>query len=121
MLTDISFYVIIPLLQELGGMIILNISDNLNYIDFHLLEGQVDIILKALELYAYNLHFTFSREEDYELLNSLIYYAYNSILERYSNNSYRIGYDVSKNCRLEIEHKKKKLYYDTKKYYKKVS
>lgn len=84
------------------------------------MECQADIVLRALELYTYNLHFTFSKEDDYELLNSLLFYTYEEILSRYSNNQYRIGYDVEKTCSLELNRIRKKKYF-TIKSFRKVS
>lgn len=97
-----------------------HLSENINFIDFRLLECQVDIVLRALELYTYNLHFTFCREENYEILNSLIYYTYESIMSKYSNCQYRVGYDIEKTCKLELNRIRQQKYFNEKKF-KKVS
>lgn len=92
----------------------------LHKIDFSLLEPEVDMILRALELYAYNLHFVVkSGTEDYSMCNILIFHTYNEIMAHYANNRYQCGYNPLKNCKLEIDRMKKKNYYGKKKYYKK--
>lgn len=83
-----------------------------------LLEGQVDIILEALELYAFNFHKVYAIDKDSDLedlRNCLLYHTYEYILSKKGSNSYRVGYDVSKNCRLEHQHKKRVIYYSRKK------
>lgn len=93
-------------------------TDSVNYITFNLLEGQVDIVLKSLELYAFNLHNVFAVDKDSELedlRNSLLYHTYNEILSNYNSNKYRIGYNVSSECRRQVERKKKLKYYEAKK------
>ena len=93
-------------------------TDSINYISFNLLEGQVDIILKSLELYAFNLHNVFAVDKDSELedlRNTLLYHTYNEILGTYKTNKYTIGYNVPKQCKMQIESKKKIKYYSTKK------
>ena len=77
------------------------LSNNINKIEFSLLECQVDIVLRALELYAYNVHYCFSPSEEYEHLNTMLFYTYEGILSNYSRNSYKIGYNVSETCALE--------------------
>lgn len=37
-----------------GGIYLFN-TDSISYVEFRLLEGQVDLILEALQLYAFNL------------------------------------------------------------------
>lgn len=90
-------------------------TNNINYIDLHLLEGQVDIILRSLELYAFNFHNVYaidvnSNKED--LRNALLFHTYNEILSNLVNNKYRIGYDVTKECKLKYERKRKIKYYN---------
>lgn len=100
-----------------GGIYIFNI-DSINYIDLRLLEGQVDLILEALELYAFNFHKVYAIDKDSDLedlRNCLLYHTYEQILNKKTNDSYRIGYDVSKYCRLEHERKKRVIYYSKKK------
>lgn len=95
-------------------------SDNLNKIEFTLYEPQVDMILHALELYAYNIHFIVKKgTEDYSMYNILIFHTYQQIMAHYSSNRYIAGYDPLKNCQLEIDRMKKKNYYQTRNYYKK--
>lgn len=86
--------------------------DAINYIEFKLLEGQVDLILDALELYAFNLHKVWPVDKDSnleDLRNCLLYHTYETILSKYSRN--KIGYDVSKECRLIVDRKKRKIFY----------
>lgn len=86
--------------------------DSINYIEFKLLEGQVDLILDALELYAFNLHKVWPVDKDSnleDLRNCLLYHTYEEILSNY--NRYRIGYNVSKECRLIVERKKRTIFY----------
>lgn len=93
-------------------------TDSVNYITFNLLEGQVDIVLKSLELYAFNLHNVFAVDKDSDLedlRNSLLYHTYNQILSSYNSNKYRIGYNVSYECKRQVENKKKIKYYSAKK------
>lgn len=91
------------------------LSNNINKIDFSLLECQADIVLRALELYAYNLHYCFTRTEEYEHINTMLYHTYESLLATYSNNRYRIGYDVLENCELQSNRIKKYNYYKSRK------
>lgn len=95
----------------------MKLSENINKIEFSLLECQADIVLHALELYAYNLHFTFSRDEDYEILNTMLFHTYEGILARYSSNSYKIGYDVEHKCLQEAQAVKKRNYCQVKAMY----
>lgn len=58
-------------------------TDNINYIDFHLLEGEVDLILRSLELYAFNFHNVYDIDKDSnreDLRNALLFHTYNEIL-----------------------------------------
>lgn len=98
---------------------IIKLSENINKIEFSLLECQADIVLHALELYAYNLHFTFNQNEDYEILNTMIFHTYEGILSRYTSNSYKIGYDVLYKCSQESQSIKKRNYYQRRAMYRK--
>lgn len=90
-------------------------SDFTNRINYEFYEFQVDMILKALELYAYNLHYIGRKScEDYEQSNIILYHLYNEILSHYNNNKH-IGYNPSYNCKLEIDKLKKKNIYNFKK------
>ena len=76
--------------------------DDINFIDIRLLEGQIDLILRALELYAFNLHNTWGIEVDedlQELRNATLFHTYHELLGKKLDSSYRIGYDVEENCR----------------------
>lgn len=98
----------------------MNFSDNIHKIDFSLYEPTVDIILRALELYAYNLHYLVKQgTDDYYYCNMLILHAYNGILVNYRDNRFQSGYNPIKNCQLEIDRYKKKNYFEKKNYYKK--
>lgn len=95
-------------------------SDMLHKVDFSLYEPQVDMVLHALELYAYNLHFVCKdATEQYEIFNVLIFHTYQQIMAHYSSEKYKSGYEPLKNCQLEIDRMKKKNYYEVKNYYKK--
>ena len=91
-------------------------TDSINYIEFKLLEGQVDLVLEALQLYAFNLHKVWAIDKDSEiedLRNALLYHTYEHILEKYNNT--KISYDVLSSCRLERQRKRKQIYYNAKK------
>lgn len=91
-------------------------NKNIKYVDLKLLYGQVDLILEALELYAFNFHKVWAIDKDSDLedlRNSLIFHTYEQILSKYNN--YKIGYNVLENCILEKNRKKKFLYYKNKK------
>ena len=88
-------------------------TDKINIIELKLLEGQIDLILRALELYAFNLHNTWGIEIDsdlQELRNALIFHTYEGLLSVKTSNNYKIGYDAAENCREELMRKKKKVY-----------
>ena len=83
------------------------------FIDVRLLEGQVDLILRAMELYAFNLHHTWGinyDEDIQELRNALLFHTYEELINKKNNTEYQIGYDVTHNCRKILTSKKKKLY-----------
>lgn len=92
-------------------------TDNIIPKEIKLLDGQIDILLKALELYAFNLHNTWGIEVDNnlnELRNSLVFHTYESLLAQ-KNREYKISYDVIKEYKLEQDRKRKKTYYMAKK------
>ena len=94
-------------------------NNHIRYVDLHLLTGQVDLILEALELYAFNLHkvWAVSRDNELEeLRNALLFHTYEGILDKYNTSSYRIGYDVMKECDLQIVRNKKGKYEKIKKF-----
>lgn len=92
-------------------------SDNIHKINFSLYEPEIDMILHALELYAYNMHFVVKKgTDDYELYNILIFHTYNEIMSHYSSNKYVSGYNPLHNCELEINRMKKKNFYERKNY-----
>lgn len=94
---------------------------NTNKINFSFYEFQIDMLLHALELYAYNLHYIGRKScEEYEQSNIILFYLYNEILSHYSSYNLKNCYNPCNNCKLEIERiKKKNIYY--KKNFKKVS
>ena len=56
-------------------------SDMLSKVEFSLLEPQVDLVLRSLELYAYNLHYIGRNSvENYEYSNILLFHTYKEIL-----------------------------------------
>lgn len=84
-------------------------TDNIIPIELKLLESQVDLLLRSLELYSFNLHHTWSVKVDddlAELRNALIFYTYNSLLEQKRTNNYKIGYDIVKEHKLTVNSKK---------------
>lgn len=90
--------------------------DTVNYIELRLLEGQVDLVLEALQLYAFNLHKVWAIDKDSgveDLRNALLYHTYEQILSKYNNT--KISYDVLGSCRLERQRKRKQIYYNAKK------
>lgn len=92
-------------------------TDKINNINLQLLEGQVDLILESLELYAFNFHRVYAIDKDSDLedlRNCLLYHTYDYILSKKGSNSYSVGYDVSKNCRLEHQRKRRIIYYRNK-------
>ena len=91
-------------------------TDHINYVDLHLLEGQVDLILESLQLYAFNFHKVWAIDKDSELedlRNSLIFHTYEEILSKYNNS--KVSYDVLESCRLERRRKRNKIYLKSKK------
>lgn len=91
-------------------------TDSINYIEFRLLEGQVDLILEALQLYAFNLHKVWAIDKDSnleDLRNALLYHTYEEIASKYHN--YKINFDVLGSCKLERQRKRKTTYLNTKK------
>lgn len=102
--------------MRIGGIYIFN-TDVINDIHLQLLEGQLDLILDALELYAFNFHKVYAIDKDSDLedlRNCLLYHTYEYLLSKKSS-SYSVGYNVSKNCRLEHQRKKRVIYYSKKK------
>lgn len=92
-------------------------TDNIIPKEIKLIDGQIDIILKALELYAFNLHNTWGIEVDTDLQNlrnALVFHTYESLLAQ-KNKGYKISYDIIKEYRLEQDRKRKKSYYIAKK------
>ena len=58
--------------------------DNINPVEFRLLDGQVDIILRALELYVYNLDYMLdcekSEDEERQKKIAKVKYTYEQVL-----------------------------------------
>lgn len=89
---------------------------NLSIISLSLLDSQVDLILQALQLYAFNFHNTWNiqlDEDKKEIKNALIFHTYEEILQKYNNE--KVSYDVLKACRLEKRRRDIKRYYSRKK------
>lgn len=89
-------------------------TDNIIPKEIKLLDGQIDIILRALELYAFNLHNTWSVNVDdrkEELRNALLFHTYEGLLSQKKNGEYKIAYDFAGEYRLEKERKKRKIYF----------
>lgn len=81
--------------------------------EIKLLNGQIDIILRALELYAFNLHNTWGIEVDNnlnELRNALLFHTYECLLSQKEGN-YKISYDIIKEYRSRKNIKRKKQFY----------
>lgn len=92
-------------------------TDNIIPKEIKLLDGQIDIILRALELYAFNLHNTWNVKVDdnkEELRNALIFHTYEGLLSA-KNGEYKIAYDVIGEYELERERKRKRIYFSRKK------
>lgn len=69
-------------------------------IEIRLCNSEIELLLKALELYALNFHNFRFIDCDYdkqELHNALIFHTYHILLHSRSN--YTSRYDVLKNCR----------------------
>lgn len=99
-------------------------TENTNFIEISLLEGQIDLILRALELYAFNLHHTWGIETDsnlQELRNALLFHTYEGLISIKKDNSYKIAYNVTENCREELLRKKRKIYLARKKREKNIA
>ena len=77
--------------------------ENINYIDLRLLDCQVEMILDALQLYAYNFHRVWAvnyNDEFEQMRNSFIYYTYSEIAAKYNLCGYGSrDYNVSSECR----------------------
>ena len=64
-------------------------TEEIGHVNFSFLYSQIDIILRALELYAYNFNFIVPVDKDSDLQNlrmSLIFHTYHEILAKYGNN-----------------------------------
>ena len=91
-------------------------SENINYVELKLLQGQIDLILLALELYAFNFHKVWAIDKDSDLedlRNSLLFHTYEEILIKSSKS--RVTYDVLYNCKLEKDRKRRYEYNKIKK------
>lgn len=89
-------------------------TNNIEPKEVKLLNGQIDIILKALELYSFNLHNTWGVDIDSdsnELKNALVFHTYQGLLEQ-RDGEYRISYDLIKEYELyQLRKKRKKKIY----------
>ena len=85
--------------------------DSISYVELRLLKAQVDIILRALELYSYTFNFVASPEiNDLEDLRAgLIFHTYHEILTSYPNNVFTRS-DSVKEVKRKLEYKKRKIY-----------
>lgn len=94
-------------------------TENINYIELNLLEGQVDLILDALQLYAFNFHRVWAVDYDSDkedLRNALIFHTYEQIQCKYNSCKYtHREYNITDNCRLIHRRKRMKKYYNAKK------
>lgn len=66
------------------------------YYSFSLLDGQIEILLRALELYSFNLHHTWTVEIDSDnadIRKVLVFHTYHEILGKYRGD-YAIGYNL---------------------------
>ena len=75
-----------------------------------LLDCQIDIILKSLELYAFNLHQVWGINKDSEetdLRNALLFHTYESLLSQ-KKGEYDVAYDLMKRCELKEKRKNSK-------------
>lgn len=109
---------------ERKGAINLFNTDTINYISFSLLEGQVDLILRALELYAYNFHYISTKKDELEdLRNSLIYHTYHQILSNYTTCKYNTytGECIINECKNDAIQNRKRRYYKIKNKYKNIA
>lgn len=98
----------------LGGVFINFNTDNINYVDLHLLEGQCDLLLQCLELYAFNFHKVWATDLDSsfeDLRNSLLYHTYHEILCKLGQSRYRPCYDLEYECKLSSQRKKRIIFY----------
>lgn len=90
----------------------------MNYIHLQLMPSQVNLILKALELYAFNFHNTWGVDidsEENDLRNAVLFHTFEQILSLYT--STRVNYDIIKTCEIEYFKKIKKISWQ-KKYFK---
>ena len=77
-------------------------------INFSLSQSQLDIILKSLELFAFNFHNVYSIDKDSDkedLVNTLLFYTYQSLSDKKTDCN-RVYYDVMGSCRLARKNKK---------------
>lgn len=99
-------------------------TDTINSISFTVLECQADLILRALELYAYNLHYICPRNDvDVEyvsLRNDLIYYTYQNILGNLGKNKYDYQFGILDDCKEFTEKQKRYNFYNIRGQYKNV-
>lgn len=93
-------------------------TDNINYIELSLLESQIDLVLDALQLYAFNFHRVWAVDYDSDkedLRNSLIFHTYEQIQSKYNSCRYtHKDYDIRDNCKRISKQKVIKKYYSKK-------
>ena len=97
--------------------------ETVNYIDLRLLDCQVELILDALQLYAYNFHRVWAVNYDNkleEVRNSFIYYTYNQISATYNLCGFSArDYNVLRECKILAKRKDYKNYILNKEKHKK--
>ena len=83
--------------------------ETVNFIDLRLLDCQVEMILDALQLYAYNFHRVWPVNYDNKLeetRNSFIYYTYSQIQAKYNLCGFAgKDYNVLKECEILAKRK----------------
>lgn len=94
-------------------------TENINYIELNLLEGQVDLILDALQLYAFNFHRVWPVDYDSakeDLRNALLFHTYEQIQCKYNSSRYtHREYNVINSCRAIHRRKRVQNFYNSKK------
>lgn len=77
--------------------------NNAKAIKVELLEGQIDLLLTCLQVYAFNLHNCYGVNKDdleYDLKNALIFHTYESLVSQ-KLEGVRLNYDFTKVIKLK--------------------
>ena len=89
-------------------------KDNIDYIELKLFDTQIDLILNALQLYAFNFHRVWPVERNCDIeeyRNSIIFHTYEQIQAVYNSYGYsHKDYSVLYNCRLTSRNNKIRKY-----------